>query len=182
MVVRSAGQIGSTRALRRLATVATIGVVLAGAIGPLTPTAYAAGSSGNAEDVRGIDLETGGPASAIPFVFPDDGGAGSGGVSDPSIALRPAFEPRTRPSEKTALVDEWSRDSRVWANTDGTCFVVAAAITERDTPVLLPREAIVIANESRRAPDRICLPDACDREGLRCFDLTGWFHLEGWAV
>jgi hypothetical protein len=62
------------------------------------------------------------------------------------------------------------------------CFVVAAAIIERDTPVLLPREAIVIANESRRAPDRICLPDACDREGLRCFDLTGWFNLEGWAV
>lgn len=62
------------------------------------------------------------------------------------------------------------------------CFVVAAAVVERDTPVLLPREAIVIANEARKAPDRICIPDACDSEGLRCLDLTGWFAFEGWGV
>lgn len=62
------------------------------------------------------------------------------------------------------------------------CFVIAAAIIERDTPVLLPCECIVVADEVRHAPGRIAIPDACDLERLRCMNVTEWFTNEGWGV
>lgn len=62
------------------------------------------------------------------------------------------------------------------------CFVIAAAIIERDTPVLMPHEVIVIASERSHAPGRISIPDACAAEGLRCMNVSEWFTNEGWGI
>jgi len=62
------------------------------------------------------------------------------------------------------------------------CFVIAAAIIERDNPVLLPRECMVVADEGRHAPGRIAIPDACDLEHLRYMTVAQWFTNEGWIV
>jgi hypothetical protein len=62
------------------------------------------------------------------------------------------------------------------------CFVIAAAIIERDTPVLMPRQVIVVANETSHAPGRISIPDACNAEHLTCMNVSQWFTYEGWGV
>jgi RHS repeat-associated protein len=98
-------------------------LVAVGALGSFGPPTLAAGGQQDPVDGRGVapDLATGGPVDPIPYVFPTDGGTGGGGGSaDPSIALRPAFQMAARPSKKTAIKDQWSRDKQVWANPDGT--------------------------------------------------------------
>lgn len=85
---------GRTRhVLGRLAVLATTGIIVAGAIGPGTPDVYGTDPTATADDPVAVDLSTGGPASPIPYVFPDDGGAGGGSGTDPSIGLRPDFAP-----------------------------------------------------------------------------------------
>jgi hypothetical protein len=61
-------------------------------------------------------------------------------------------------------------------------FVVAAAIIERDKPVLIPREAIVVSSERNHGPSRIGIRDACDAEGIRCLNIEEWFTHERWGV
>jgi len=61
-------------------------------------------------------------------------------------------------------------------------FVVAAAAVERGKPVLLPRDAIVVSNERNHGPSRISIRDACDAEGIRCFNIEEWFTYEKWGV
>jgi hypothetical protein len=62
------------------------------------------------------------------------------------------------------------------------CFVIAAALVERDLPVLMPREVIVVASERKHGPSRIAIPDACIGEGLRPMTVNEWFENEGWRL
>ena len=61
-------------------------------------------------------------------------------------------------------------------------FVVAAAVIERDKPVLLPREAIVVSSEKNHGPGRISIRDACEAEAVRCCNIEEWFNHEHWGV
>lgn len=111
------------RTFATLRALAASGLIAVGALGTLTPNA-SAGDTSKPGQADPTDLATGGPVSSIPYAFPDDGGSGGGGGSaDPSIAIRPAFEAMDPPSEKTAVQDAWTRDSRLWANPDGTYTV-----------------------------------------------------------
>jgi hypothetical protein len=94
--------------------------LLAAEVGPLAPSTLGEPRESGASD-DSPSLQTGGPVEPIDYKFPDDGGAAGGSaISDPSIGLRPDVVPAARPSKKTAVEDQWSADTRVWANTDGT--------------------------------------------------------------
>jgi hypothetical protein len=64
-------------------------------------------------------------------------------------------------------------------------FVVACALTERENQNagfgFASAEIVVVASERSHLP-RVAIPDACQSEGLRCVNITGWFTLENYRV
>jgi hypothetical protein len=70
------------------------------------------------------------------------------------------------------------------AKPDGSAdpYVVACALDERDrvNATLWPQPVVVVAQESRKGPTKMQIPDACDHYGLAVVKLQGLLDSEGW--
>ena len=112
-------------------------VVVTTMLAPAGSLAVGADVEGSAASTARATLQDNGSAiERAPIAFGSRAGAGQGdgsvvlGANDPSVALRPTFDPTIPPKDQTNVKSQWSATSRTVANPDGTFTLSSSGTRE----------------------------------------------------